>query len=93
MRLHPEVEVPLQLQVNPPPLIDDSFDVCIRFGEPPDAHVIARRLTPNRRLLCAAPKYLASHGHPATLVDLARHNCIGIRQGDEAYGTWRLSTG
>lgn len=25
--------------------------------------------------------------------DLTRHNCIGIRQGDEAYGIWRLRTG
>ena len=92
-RQHPEVDVQLQLSVNPPPLTDDSFDVCIRFGEPPDSRVVARRLAPNRRLLCAAPAYLARHGHPATPADLVRHNCIGIRQGDEAYGTWRLSTG
>jgi DNA-binding transcriptional LysR family regulator len=90
---HGEVEVQLQLSVNPPPLTDESFDVCIRFGEPPDARVIARRLAPNRRLLCAAPAYLARHGPPATPADLVQHNCIGIRQGDEAYGTWRLSTG
>ncbi|MBL8307834.1 MAG: LysR family transcriptional regulator [Rubrivivax sp.] len=93
VRHHPEVEVQLQLSVNPPPLTDDAFDVCIRFGEPPDARVIARRLAPNRRLLCAAPSYLARQGHPSTPADLTRHNCIGIRQGDEGYGTWRLSTG
>ncbi len=93
VRRHPEVEVQLQLSVNPPPLTDDAFDVCIRFGAPPDARIVARRLAPNRRLLCAAPAYLARHGQPATPAELARHNCIGIRQGDEAYGTWRLSTG
>ncbi len=93
VRKHPEVEVQLQLSVNPPPLTEDAFDVCIRFGEPPDARVIARRLAPNRRLLCAAPAYLARHGHPATPAELAGHSCIGIRQGDEAYGSWRLSTG
>lgn len=93
VRKHPEVEVQLQLSVNPPPLTDDAFDVCIRFGEPPDSRVIARRLAPNRRILCAAPAYLARAGTPATPRDLLRHNCLGIRQGDEAYGTWRLSTG
>jgi LysR family transcriptional regulator, transcriptional activator for dmlA len=93
VRRHPEVEVQLQLSVNPPPISDDGFDVCIRFGEPPDARVIARQLAPNRRLLCAAPAYIARHGQPATPAELARHNCIGIRQGDEAYGTWRLSNG
>lgn len=90
---HPEVEVQLQLSVNPPPLTEDSFDVCIRFGEPPDARVIARRLAPNRRLLCASPAYLARHGTPRTPHDLAQHNCIGIRQGEEAYGLWRLTSG
>jgi LysR family transcriptional activator of dmlA len=42
VRQYPQVEVQLQLSVNPPPLTDDSFDVCIRFGAPPDARVIAR---------------------------------------------------
>ena len=92
-RKHPEVQVQLQLSVNPPPPSEDLFDVCVRFGEPPDARVIARRLAPNRRLLCAAPAYLARHGQPRVPQDLVRHNCIGIRQGDEAYGLWRLSSG
>ena len=91
VRKHPQVEVQLQLSVNPPPLTDDLFDVCIRFGAPPDSRVIARRLAPNRRVLCAAPAYLARHGTPKVPHDLTRHHCIGIRQGDEAYGVWRLS--
>ena len=37
VRNHPEVEVQLQLSVNPPPLTEDLFDVCVRFGAPPDA--------------------------------------------------------
>jgi DNA-binding transcriptional LysR family regulator len=93
VRKHPQVEVQLQLSVNPPPLTEDSFDVCIRFGAPPDARVIARFIAPNRRLLCAAPAYLARHGMPKVPNDLTRHNCIGIRQGEEAYGVWRLATG
>jgi DNA-binding transcriptional LysR family regulator len=93
VRAHPKVEVQLQLSVNPPPLTDDAFDVCIRFGEPPDARVIARRIAANRRLLCASPAYLAKHGTPKTPQDLAQHNCIGIRQGEEAYGLWRLTHG
>ena len=92
-RRYPEVDVQLQLSVNPPALTEDAFDVCVRFGEPPDTRVVARRMAPNRRLLCAAPTYLERHGHPKVPNDLTRHNCIGIRQGDEAYGTWRLSTG
>jgi LysR family transcriptional regulator, transcriptional activator for dmlA len=91
VKRHPEVQVQLQLTVNPPPLNEDAFDVCIRFGEPPDARVIARRIASNRRLLCASPAYLAARGTPQMPNDLAQHNCIGIRQGDEAYGIWRLT--
>ena len=93
VRKYPEVEVQLQLSVNPPALTEDSFDVCIRFGAPPDSRVIARRIAPNRRLLCASPAYLTKRGVPKSPHDLTNHNCIGIRQGEEAYGVWRLSSG
>ncbi len=89
----PDVQVQLQLTVNPPLLSEDVFDVCIRFGEPPDTRVIARRIAANRRLTCAAPAYLERHGTPKTPSELAAHNCIGIRQGDEAYGTWHFTAG
>jgi DNA-binding transcriptional LysR family regulator len=89
----PDVQVQLQLTVNPPLLSEDVFDVCIRFGEPPDTRVIARRIAANRRLICAAPAYLERHGTPKTPSELAAHNCIGIRQGDEAYGTWHFTAG
>ena len=92
-KAHPGIEVQLQLTVDPPPLTEDAFDVCVRFGEPPDARVIAHKLAPNRRLLCASPAYLERSGTPKFPADLAQHNCIGIRQGDQAYGVWRLSTG
>ena len=93
VRKHPQVEVQLQLSVNPPPLTEDSFDVCVRFGAPPDSRVIARYIAPNRRLLCASPAYLSKHGVPKIPNDLTKHNCIGIRQGEEAYGVWRLTSG
>lgn len=87
---YPEVDVQLLLTVAPPPLSDDSWDVCVRFGPPPEARVIARKLAGNRRILCASPAYLKRHGEPRSPQDLTRHNCIGIRQGDE-YGVWRFS--
>jgi LysR family transcriptional regulator, transcriptional activator for dmlA len=93
VKQHPEVQVQLQLTVDPPPLTEDAFDVCVHFGEPPDARVIAKLLAPNRRLLCAAPAYLARQGTPKSPHDLAQHGCIGIRQGDQAFGVWRLTAG
>jgi DNA-binding transcriptional LysR family regulator len=90
---YPQVDVQLQLSVDPPSLSDDAFDVCIRFGPPPDARVIARKIASNQRLLCASPAYIARHGEPKTTAELARHNFISIRQGDEAYGVIKLTRG
>ncbi|KQP37323.1 LysR substrate-binding domain-containing protein [Pseudorhodoferax sp. Leaf274] len=91
VRRHPQVQVQLQLSVSPPAPTEDLYDVCVRFGAPPDSRVVARNIGANRRLLCAAPAYLARHGVPRVPHDLAAHNCIGIRQGEEAYGLWRLT--
>jgi DNA-binding transcriptional LysR family regulator len=92
-KAYPEVQVQFHLTVTPPPLSEDAFDICVRFGEPPDARVIARKVADNRRLLCASAAYLARHGTPRTPADLARHSCISIHHGTEAYGLWRFSQG
>jgi LysR family transcriptional activator of dmlA len=92
-RRFPRVEVQLQLSASPPPLTDNAYDVGIRFGEPPDSRLVARKLADNRRLLCASPAYLARSGSPRTPAELARHNFISIRQSDEAQGQLRLRSG
>jgi DNA-binding transcriptional LysR family regulator len=93
VRHYPEVEIQLQLTDRPLNLVEESFDIGIRFGELPDTRLIARRIAPNRRLLCAAPAYLKKHGVPQVPHDLTRHNCIVLRQNDVAYGTWHFQRG
>ncbi|WP_019140726.1 LysR family transcriptional regulator [Noviherbaspirillum massiliense] len=90
---YPDVEVQLQLTDHPLNLVDEAFDLGIRFGALPDARLIAHKVAPNRRLLCAAPSYLKKHGIPKVPHDLTRHNCIVLRQNDVAYGTWHFSRG
>jgi DNA-binding transcriptional LysR family regulator len=92
-RKYPRVDVQLQLSANPPPINEEAYDVGVHFGEPPDSRLIARKLAPNRRLLCASPAYLARAGEPRTPQELARHNLISIRQRDEAQGLLRLKAG
>jgi DNA-binding transcriptional LysR family regulator len=89
---HPKVDIQLQLSVNPPHSGDDAYDVCFRFGNPPDSRSIARLIARNKRLVVASPAYLQRHGEPKSPSDLIKHNCIGIRQGDEAYGLWRFTS-
>jgi LysR family transcriptional regulator, transcriptional activator for dmlA len=93
VRNHPRVHIQLQLTVDPPGLSQNEFDVCVRFGAPPDSRLHAYLLAPNERVLCASPGYLAKHGTPQTPSDLANHATIAIRQGEAAYGVWQLTQG
>jgi LysR family transcriptional activator of dmlA len=92
-RRYPDVEVLLHLTDRPLNLAEEAFDVGVRFGDLPDARLVARRIARNQRLLCAAPAYLERRGRPETPHDLPRHDCIVLRQNDSAYGTWRLLRG
>lgn len=91
--LHPEVEVELQLTDRPISLVEEAFDLAIRFGELPDTRLSARKLMSNRRFLCASPAYLNLAGEPQTPAELHLHRCILHRQNDDVYGTWRLQKG
>jgi LysR family transcriptional activator of dmlA len=88
---YPEIEIQLELTDRPIDLVEQGFDLAIRFGELPDTRLSARRILPNRRFLCAAPAYLQQHGVPQTLADLSGHRCIVHRQNDDAYGIWRFT--
>ncbi|MDB5990095.1 MAG: LysR family transcriptional regulator [Herbaspirillum sp.] len=88
---NPEVEVQLELTDRPVDLVEQGFDLAVRFGELPDTRLSARRILPNRRFLCASPTYLQQHGVPQTLSDLSSHRCIIHRQNDDAYGIWRFT--
>ena len=92
-RQYPEVEFVLELSDHPRDLTEHAYDIGIRFGEPPDSRVVARRIVGNRRLLCASPAYLAEAGHPETPQSLSRHRCIVIRENAQVYNHWHLSDG
>ncbi len=91
-RLYPEVEVQLKLSDNPLDLIESGFDVAIRFGLPLDSRLIARRIAPCRRILCASPLYLQMAGEPHEPRELQQHECI-VKLDDELAGTWIFSKG
>lgn len=89
----PEVEVELQLTDRPISLVEEAYDLAIRFGELPDTRLSARRLMANRRFLCASPAYIERAGMPHSPEELHRHRCILHRQNDDVYGTWRILKG
>jgi len=89
---HPDVRVTLELSDNPIGLKPDAWDVIIHIGELRPSPLQMVRLSPNRRLICASPAYLARRGTPQTPVDLLQHDCLGLRENDEDVTLWRLVT-
>ncbi|SMH61557.1 LysR family transcriptional regulator [Azospirillum agricola] len=55
-------------------LVGEGVDLAIRIGRLRDSSLVARKLGVERRLVCAAPSYLAARGTPRTPTDLAAHD-------------------
>jgi len=73
---YPELAVEMQLNDRTVDLIEEGFDLAIRIGQLRDSSLIARRLAPMRRVVCAAPSYLDARGRPGHPRDLKQHECL-----------------
>jgi DNA-binding transcriptional LysR family regulator len=82
---NPDVTVDLTLSDSFSDIVGEGFDLAIRIADLTDSSLIAKRLAPAHRVLCAAPPYLAMEGVPGSLIDLQRHALL-IHNGTE----WRL---
>ena len=73
---YPKVALALSLSDRSVNLVEEGFDLAIRIAELKDSALAARKLAPNRRVVCASPAYLSRHDEPKTPQDLAKHNCL-----------------
>ncbi|SDS68158.1 LysR family transcriptional regulator, transcriptional activator for dmlA [Pseudomonas sp. Z003-0.4C(8344-21)] len=87
---YPQLEIRLDLFDRVVDIIDEGFDLEIRVGDDLPGQHIGRSLVSNRRVLCAAPAYLQRRGTPQTLEDLQAHDCLVIKERDNAFGIWNL---
>lgn len=67
---YPDIELVLGVNDRPVDLIEEGVECVIRGGALSDTSLIARRLCNLASVTCAAPDYLAAHGHPAHPMDL-----------------------
>lgn len=88
-REHPGLHVELSLSAAVSDLVAERFDVAVRIGELPDSRLVARRLGMQHLTLYAAPGYLAAHGAPRAIEDLAQHAVLEF-QPLGWRGVWRL---
>lgn len=75
---YPDIQVELSITDRVIDLTADKADIAIRIGAVTDETLVARRLAELRRIVCAAPSYLARYGMPREPADIARHRCIGM---------------
>ncbi|WP_435236299.1 LysR family transcriptional regulator [Psychromonas sp. PT13] len=75
---YPDLSVDLRLSDTIVDLVEGGFDIAIRNAELKDSSLIARKLAPDDRIICASPDYLAKYGEPMTPKELYQHQCINI---------------
>jgi DNA-binding transcriptional LysR family regulator len=73
---YPDVQLALSLSDRAVNVIEEGFDLAVRIAELADSSLAARKLAPNRRVVCASPEYLRRHGTPRTPEELLQHNCL-----------------
>lgn len=73
---YPELELDIALSDERRDLIANNIDVAVWLGDLPDAEIVARRLSPSRRIVCGSTAYLNKHGIPRSPQDLRDHNCL-----------------
>jgi DNA-binding transcriptional LysR family regulator len=77
---YPSVTVDLTLSQNVPDLLEENYDVALRVSRDtlPDSNYISQNLGVVHSVLCASPRYLATHGEPVVVDDLAQHTCLQL---------------
>jgi DNA-binding transcriptional LysR family regulator len=89
---YPDVTVDLEATDRVVDLIEEGFDVAVRFGALPESTLIARRLCKIGSLLVATPAYLERRGTPATVEDLDEHDRVLFTPSPRVQ-SWTLSHG
>lgn len=89
---YPEIDVTLIFTDRVVHLMEEQVDVALRIGALPDSALMATGVGTVRRVVCASPAYLASHGVPLAPLDLAGHDCISFEV-LESKRAWVFGTG
>ncbi|WP_119154308.1 LysR family transcriptional regulator [Caldimonas tepidiphila] len=87
---HPQIRIVMHLSDGLHDLYRHPIDLVLRYGALRDSNLVARKLCDNERVICASPDYLARHGRPQSVEELARRNCICFYRDGELFDRWRL---
>ncbi|WP_420966672.1 LysR family transcriptional regulator [Bradyrhizobium sp. B120] len=90
MTKYPDLQIQLVLSDDLLDPVQDGFDVTLRIAELESSSLIARKIVPVPRLVCASPDYVKRHGTPLHPQDLRDH--ISLTYGFLLTGNqWKLT--
>lgn len=90
MNLYPEMQLQLVLSDDLVDPVQGGFDVTLRIADLESSSLIARKIVPMPRLVCASPAYLKKHGTPRHPRDLRDH--VSLTYGFLLTGNqWKLT--
>ncbi len=87
---YPKIKLDLTITDRPGDLVEEGYDVQIRITNEPDLNLVARKIAPVRRILCATPQYFQKWGIPKTPYELINHNCLDCSFSEER-NFWHFS--
>ena len=91
---YPELRIEIATDYRLVDVVSERFDVGVRLGDQVAQDMVAVRIGPEMRAaIAASPAYLAEHGTPSSIEDLARHQCITLRLTSGAIYAWELLMG
>jgi DNA-binding transcriptional LysR family regulator len=82
---YPKLRLALSLSDRHVKIVEEGFDLAVQIAELADSSLAARKLAPNRRVVCASPDYLRRHGTPRTPQELTRHNFLVANWGEGGF--------
>ena len=89
-RLYPDLILDLSFSDRRVDLLTEGWDLAVRITKMQDSSLMARKLAPCPMAVAASPSYLAKHGRPRRLTDLAAHACLGYTLGSADAGVWEF---
>lgn len=89
IKQYPQVQISLSLADRFIDVVSEGFDLVVRIADLEDSSLVARKIAPCKRVLCASPEYLKHHGIPKVPQDLAIHHCL-IYANESKPDTWVL---
>jgi LysR family transcriptional regulator, transcriptional activator for dmlA len=88
---YPALEITLDAVDRRVDLINENIDLDVRIADVDEPHLVAHRIADSTRVLCAAPSYLERRGVPTSIAELSQHECLVLRDRNQAFGVWRLT--